>query len=69
MTPREQVLVSLNFAAPLEVKRHVIERPSILSPIGGFVFAAVHNIMPDVPAANAAVMFGAVSECNGGRAS
>ncbi len=58
----------LNFATPQEVKRHVTERLSILSPGGGFVFAAVHNIMPDVPAANAAAMFEAVSEWNGGAA-
>ena len=57
----------LNFASPREVKRHVVERLSILSPGGGFVFAAVHNIMPDVPPANAAAMFEAVSEFNGGK--
>jgi uroporphyrinogen decarboxylase len=55
----------LNFGAPDDVRRHVLERLSILSPGGGFVFAAVHNIMPDVPATNAAAMFEAVAEFNG----
>jgi hypothetical protein len=32
--------------------------------LGGFVFAAVHNIMPDVPARSAAAMFEAVTEWN-----
>jgi len=59
----------LNFGTPQEVRRHVIERLSILSLGGGFVFTAVHNIMPDVQAANAAAMFEAVSEWNGGRES
>ena len=59
----------LNFATPAEVKRHVHERMSILSPGGGFVFAAVHNIMPDVPPENAAAMFEAVAEFNGRRGS
>ncbi len=59
----------LNFATPQEVRRHVLERLGILSPGGGFVFAAVHNIMPDVPAVNAAAMFEAVAEFNGVRVS
>jgi uroporphyrinogen decarboxylase len=56
----------LNFASPADVRRHVRERLSILSAGGGFVFAAVHNVMPDVPPENAAAMFDAVSEFNGG---
>ena len=59
----------LNFATPVEVRRHVHERMAILSPGGGFVFAAVHNIMPDVPAENAAAMFKAVADFNGRRGS
>lgn len=59
----------LNYASPPEVRRHVLERLSLLSPGGGFVFAAVHNIMPDVPPRNAAAMFEAVSEFNGRRGS
>ncbi len=59
----------LNYATPQEVRRHVTERLSILSPGGGFVFAAVHNIMPDVPPENAAAMFAAVADFNGGSGS
>jgi len=55
----------LNFGTSEEVRRHVVERLSVLSPGGGFVFAAVHNIMPDVPAENAAAMFEAVADFNG----
>jgi uroporphyrinogen decarboxylase len=59
----------LNFGTPTEVKRHVHERLDVFFPGGGFVFAAVHNIMPDVPAVNAAAMFDAVAEFNGARGS
>jgi uroporphyrinogen decarboxylase len=55
----------LNFCTVAEVRLHLLERLSMLSPGGGFVFAAVHNLMPDVPPENAAALFDAVAEFNG----
>jgi len=54
----------LNRAAPSEVRHHVLQRLKILSADGGFVFAAVHNILPDVPPQNVVAMFDAVREFN-----
>ncbi|HOV64823.1 MAG TPA: uroporphyrinogen decarboxylase family protein, partial [Spirochaetia bacterium] len=47
---------------PEEIRTHVLERLSILSPKGGFVFQQVHNIMADVPPQNIVAMFDAVKE-------
>ena len=45
---------------PDEVAAHVRERARIFAPGGGFVFCQVHNILPNVPPANIAAMYGAV---------
>ena len=42
---------------PDDVRAEVRRRVGDLSPGGGFVFAAVHNIQPDVPPANVMAMF------------
>jgi len=55
----------LNRAAPRDVKDHVKRRLEIFSKGGGFVFCAVHNILPDVPPENILAMFEAVEEFNG----
>jgi uroporphyrinogen decarboxylase len=55
----------LNRATPTEVKAHVLERMTILAPGGGFVFSAIHNILPEVPPQNIVAMFEAVEEFNG----
>jgi uroporphyrinogen decarboxylase len=39
-----------------EIEEHVRERFEILAPRGGFIFAAVHNIMPNIPARNIVAM-------------
>lgn len=52
----------LNRATPAQVKAHVQRNLEILSPGGGFVFAAVHNILPDVPPENIVAMFEAIEE-------
>ncbi len=46
---------------PAEVARDVRERVSVFAPGGGFVFAAIHNIMADVPPENIVAMFDAVN--------
>lgn len=55
----------LPHAPPAAVKDHVRRQLEILAPGGGFVFNTVHNILPEVPPANIAAMFGAVAEFNG----
>lgn len=53
-------------ATPDMVRRHVLNRCEILSKDGGFVFAPIHNILPEVPAENVVAAYGAVREFNGG---
>lgn len=55
----------LNKAAPEEVRRDVLKRCEILSRDGGFVFAPIHNILPDVPPVNVLSAYNAVREFNG----
>ena len=52
---------TLSQATPQEIRRHVQQQLSILSPNGGFVFQQVHNILADVPAENIIAMFDAVA--------
>jgi uroporphyrinogen decarboxylase len=55
----------LNRGTPREVKEHVQANLEVFALGGGFVFAAVHNILPDVPGENVIAMFEAVEEFNG----
>ena len=55
----------LNRATPDQVKQHVLQRLEVLAPGGGFVFATVHNILPDVPPENVVAAFEAVKLFNG----
>ncbi len=55
----------LNDATPQQVQEHVLERLDILSPGGGFIFCAIHNILPEVPPENIIAMFSAVDKFNG----
>ena len=45
-----------------EVAKHVREQVSVFGRSGGFVFQQVHNVMPNVPAANVLAMFEAVND-------
>ncbi|MCD6339609.1 MAG: methyltransferase [Verrucomicrobia bacterium] len=56
----------LNRASPAEVREHVLKRLEVFAPGGGFVFATVHNILPEVPPENVVAAFDAVREFNGG---
>lgn len=51
----------LNNGSVSEVEAHVRQNMDILSKDGGFVFAAIHNIMPDVPPENIVAMFDTVA--------
>lgn len=50
----------LNQGKPEDVHRNVRENIDIFAPGGGFVFGAIHNILPDVPPENIEAMFRAV---------
>jgi len=51
-------------AGPDEVRRDVLERCEIFSKEGGFVFAPIHNILPEVPPENIIAAYEAVNEFN-----
>jgi uroporphyrinogen decarboxylase len=50
---------------PDKVRSHVLERCEILFKGGGFVFAPIHNILPEVPPENIIAAYEAVNEFNG----
>ena len=52
----------LNQGTPAQVKDNVRRNIETLAPGGGFVFNAIHNILPDVPPENIVAMFEAVDE-------
>ncbi len=52
----------LNRGTPAEVQEHVRRRLEILAPGGGFVFATVHNILPEVPPENIVALYEAIEE-------
>jgi len=56
---------TLPFGTPQEVRQEVLERCSIFSKDGGFVFAAVHNIQHGTPVKNIVAMVDALKEFNG----
>jgi uroporphyrinogen decarboxylase len=47
----------LSFNTPDTIRRKVQENVAILAPGGGFLFASVHNIGPEVPPENVAALF------------
>ncbi len=48
---------SLSYSTPQEVRRIVAETIKILAPGGGFLFASIHNITPEVPPENILALF------------
>jgi uroporphyrinogen decarboxylase len=52
----------LNRGTPGQVKDEVRRNIETFAPGGGFVFNAIHNILPDVPPENIVAMFDAVDE-------
>jgi uroporphyrinogen decarboxylase len=56
----------LGSGTPAEVRTEVLRRVGDLRGDGGFVFAAVHNIQPNVPVANILAMRDALREANSG---
>jgi len=52
----------LNHGTPEQVRDHVKQMTDIFAPGGGFVFGAVHNILPDCPPENIDMMFRTLEE-------
>ena len=52
----------LKNGSPDEVRQEARRRIDILAPGGGFVFANIHNIMPDIPPQNILAMFEAAKQ-------
>ena len=52
-------------ASTEEVRADVLNRCDILSKNGGFIFAPIHNILPEVPPENIIAAYNAVHEFNG----
>jgi len=50
---------------PDQVRREVEEMVNTFAPGGGFVFAQVHNILPEVPVENILAMYEAFGDCCG----
>lgn len=47
---------------PDDVRADVLKRCEVLSRDGGFIFAPIHNILPEVPPVNIVAMYEAVKE-------
>ena len=54
----------LNRKTPKEVEKHVLEMLEIFAPGGGYVWSAIHNILPDVPPENIVAAFDAIEKYN-----
>jgi len=52
----------LPFGTPAQVREQVRERLEVFAPGGGYVFAPIHNIQPDVPAENIVAAYDAALE-------
>lgn len=48
---------SLSYSTPQEVRRITAEKINLLAPGGGFLFASIHNITPEVPPENIVALF------------
>ena len=55
----------LNMGSPEDVRKDVLNRCSIFSKDGGFVFAPIHNILSEVKPRNIIAAYNAVKEFNG----
>jgi len=60
---------SLSYSAPDDVRRIVAETIKVLAPGGGFLFASIHNITPEVPPENILALFETARQYGGYRAS
>jgi uroporphyrinogen-III decarboxylase len=56
---------TLPFGKAEEVRSEVLNRCEIFSRDGGYIFNAIHNVMPNTPVDNIVAMIDAVHEFNG----
>jgi uroporphyrinogen decarboxylase len=56
---------TLPFGTLADIRREVNEHLRILGPDGGFVFATIHNIQPDIPPEKILAVFDTVAAFNG----
>jgi uroporphyrinogen decarboxylase len=54
---------TLPFGTIDDVRREVRERVALLAPGGGFVFATIHNVQPDIPPEKVRAVFETAREC------
>jgi uroporphyrinogen decarboxylase len=54
---------TLPFGTLEEIQREVRERVELLGQGGGYVFAPIHNIQPDIPPEKVLAIFDTVAEC------
>ncbi len=52
----------LSFGTPDAIRREVRDNVATLAPGGGFLFASIHNIAPEVPPENIVALFEAALE-------
>lgn len=52
----------LPFGSPDDVRKHVLEKKSILGKNGGYILAPAHNIQPDTPVENILAFYAAAKE-------
>jgi uroporphyrinogen-III decarboxylase len=53
---------TLPFGTPEEVRKEIRRLIENFKPGGGFIFAAVHNIQPNIPIGNLLALFETVNE-------
>jgi hypothetical protein len=56
---------TLPFGTPEQVRKEVLARCEIFAKGGGFIFNAIHNVLPKTPVRNVVAMIDAVREFNG----
>ncbi len=56
---------TLPFGTPEQVKAEALSRCEVFAPGGGFVFNAIHNVLPNTPLENFIAMVDAVNDFNG----
>ena len=54
---------TLPFGTVADVRREVRERMKLLGPGGGYVFAPIHNLQPDIPPEKVLAIFDTAAGC------
>jgi len=54
---------TLPFGSVADIRHEVRERVKLLGPGGGYVFATIHNIQPDIPPEKVLAIYDTVAAC------